>query len=81
MSRIEFETRIGGIPSIIIAYITPAEGDGWHNEYIPEHVDDMEVLNMREKPCGWRKNRMTEADRQRIENEALEALREERSYV
>ena len=81
MQSVEFETHIGGIPTIVIAYITPAEGDGWHNEYIPEHVADMEVLNMRGKPCAWRERRMTDADRQRIENEALEALREERSYV
>lgn len=76
MRKVKFKTDIGGIPSIVIAHILPEEGDGWHNPRIPEHMDDIEVLNMRGKPCEWRENRMTEADWERIEKEALAALRE-----
>lgn len=77
MRSVEFETRIGGIPSIIVATIHPEEGDNWNDPYIPAHVDSLKVLNMRGKPCKWRRSRMTEDDRQRIEEEALRIEKEE----
>jgi len=81
MQRVEFETRVGGIPSIIVATIHPEEGDNWNDPYIPEHVEDMEVLNMRGRPCKWRESRMTAKERERIENEALEAAWRQEEYA
>jgi len=81
MKKVEFATHIGGIPSIVVAHIRPDEGDNWHTPYIPEHVEDMEVLNMRGRPCKWRESRMTAKERERIENEALEAAWRQEEYV
>lgn len=81
-SEVTFVTRIGGIPSIITATVIPEEGDNWHDPYIPAHVDSMKVLNMRGKPCEWRKKRMTADDLHRIEKEALEWQRiEQEEYA
>lgn len=81
MRRVEFETRISGIPSIIVATIYPEEGDNWNDPYLPARVAHMKILNMRGKPCKWREKRMTDADYQRIELEALKELEAQRSYV
>lgn len=77
-ARVHFETHIGGIPSIIDATIYPEEGDNWHDPYIPAHVGHMKVLNLRGKPCNWRRSRMTDDDYQRIEREAIEHEQRER---
>lgn len=69
--KTEIQTHIGGIPSIVRAYVYQGEGDNWNSPVIPAHIDGIEVLNMRRKPCEWRKSRMTEADFERIEQEFL----------
>ena len=76
-THVRFRSNIGGIPSLIDATIHPEEGDNWNDPYIPAHVDSLKVLNMRGKPCKWREKRMTDTDRQRIEEEALRIEKEE----
>lgn len=80
MTKVEIQTHIGGIPSIVVGYIHPEEGDNWHSPYIPRHVEDMEIFNMRRKPCKWREKRMTRDDFFRIEKEILEHERVREEY-
>lgn len=79
--KVEIETRIGGIPSIIKGVIHPEEGDNWNAPYIPAHVEEMFVMNMRGKPCGWRKARMTSEDSARIEQELIDEYRRQYAEI
>lgn len=78
--KTEIQTHIGGIPSIVRAYVYPEEGDNWNEPYIPAHIDGVEVLNMRHKHCKWREKRMTRDDFFRIEKEILEHERSREEY-
>lgn len=77
-THVRFRSNIGGIPSLIDATIYPEEGDNWHDPYIPAHVGQLRVMNLRGKPCKWRRARMTDTDYQRIEQEALAHEQRER---
>lgn len=78
--KTEIQTHIGGIPSIVVGHIHPEEGDNWNSPYIPRHVEYMEILNMRRKPCKWREKRMTQDDFFRIEKEILDHERAREEY-
>ena len=81
MRSVEFETRIGGVPSVVVATVCPDQGDNWNEPFIPAHVTKLTVLNMRGKPCKWRQSRLTDDEYQRIEAEAIAHHQNQEEFV
>lgn len=73
--KIEIETRIGGIPSIVEGFVYPEEGDNWNDPYLPDRAEIKKVMNMKGKLCKWRESRMTGSDEVAIEHELIDEYR------
>lgn len=78
--RVEFPTRIDGIPCRIEAQITPGHVGGFFETPQPTEVD-FEVFDQRGRRADWPRQKLDQEDIRQIETEAFEVERENRELV
>lgn len=76
----EIESRVAGIPCLIgVLYFDSVRGS--YSYHAPSDMDyygytesEWEVLDSRGRPAPWLERKLTDGDRQRIEQEIAEAM-------
>lgn len=75
---IDFETRVQGIPCTVMVvhhkYTKPDPYADSSEDYSGGWELDWHLCNLRGAPAPWLEAKLTDADRQRIENEIIEEL-------
>lgn len=79
----EIESRVAGIPCLIgVSHFVCVRGSYSYNaasdwEYYGYSESEWDVLDRRGRPAAWLERKLTDDDRQRIEQEISEAMTEE----
>ena len=79
----EIESRVAGIPCLIgVSHFVCVRGSYSYNEasdmdYYGYTEIEWDVLDRRGRPAAWLERKLTDDDRQRIEQEIEEAMTEE----
>lgn len=79
----EIESRVAGIPCLIgVTHFDSVQGSYSYNaasdmDYYGYSESEWDVLDRRGRPAAWLERKLTDDDRQRIEQEIAEAMTEE----
>lgn len=79
----EIESRVAGIPCLIgVSHFACVRGSYSYNaasdmDYYGYSESEWDVLDRRGRPAAWLERKLTDDDRQRIEQEIAEAMTEE----
>lgn len=79
----EIESRVAGIPCLIgVSHFDCVRGSYSYNassdmDYYGYSESEWDVLDRRGRPAAWLERKLTDDDRQRIEQEIAEAMTEE----
>ena len=79
----EIESRVAGIPCLIgVSHFECVQGSYSYNtasdwDYYGYSESEWDVLDRRGRPAAWLERKLTDEDRQRIEQEIAEAMTEE----
>jgi hypothetical protein len=79
----EIESRVAGIPCLIgVTHFDCVRGSYSYNaasdmDYYGYSESEWDVLDRRGRPAAWLERKLTDDDRQRIEQEIAEAMTEE----
>lgn len=79
----EIESRVAGIPCLIgVTHFESVRGSYSYNaasdmDYYGYSESEWDVLDRRGRPAAWLERKLTDDDRQRIEQEIAEAMTEE----
>ena len=79
----EIESRVAGIPCLIgVSHFDCVRGSYSYSaasdmDYYGYSESEWDVLDRRGRPAAWLERKLTEEDRQRIEQEIAEAMTEE----
>ena len=79
----EIESRVAGIPCLIgVSHFDCVRGSYSYNaasdwDYYGYSESEWDVLDRRGRPAAWLDRKLTDDDRQRIEQEIAEAMTEE----
>jgi len=79
----EIESRVAGIPCLIgVTHFDSVQGSYSYNapsdmDYYGYTESEWDVLDRRGRPAAWLERKLTDDDRQRIEQEIAEAMTEE----
>jgi hypothetical protein len=79
----EIESRVAGIPCLIgVTEFSSVRGSYSYNaasdmDYYGYSESEWDVLDRRGRPAAWLERKLTDDDRQRIEQEIAEAMTEE----
>ena len=79
----EIESRVAGIPCLIgVTHFDCVHGSYSYNaasdmDYYGYSESEWDVLDRRGRPAAWLERKLTDDDRQRIEQEIAEAMTEE----
>jgi hypothetical protein len=79
----EIESRVAGIPCLIgVTHFDSVSGSYSYNapsdmDYYGYSESEWDVLDRRGRPAAWLERKLTDDDRQRIEQEIAEAMTED----
>ena len=79
----EIESRVAGIPCLIgVTHFDSVQGSYSYNaasdmDYYGYSESEWDVLDRRGRPASWLERKLTDDERQRIEQEIAEAMTEE----
>jgi hypothetical protein len=79
----EIESRVAGIPCLIgVTHFVSVRGSYSYNapsdmDYYGYTESEWDVLDRRGRPAAWLERKLTDDDRQRIEQEIAEAMTED----
>ncbi len=79
----EIESRVAGIPCLIgVSHFDSVRGSYSYNapsdmDYYGYTESEWDVLDRRGRPAAWLERKLTDDDRQRIEQEIAEAMTED----